>query len=82
VWYELRGRRALERSTTEPIVLETIYALAGIAPPPAADDAAVYPGYPLRVEPRGAAWLFYAAWPLGVALLWLWVPRAHRRRSS
>ena len=78
VWYELRGRRAMQRSTTEPIVLETIYGLAGIAPP-APDDGPAYPGHPLRAEPRGAAWLFYAAWPLGVALLWLWRRRAAPR---
>ncbi len=76
VWYELGGRRTLQRSTTEPIVLETVYALARLTPP-AADEAPAYPGYPLHAEPRGASWLFYAAWPLGVALLWAW----RRRRA-
>jgi hypothetical protein len=77
VWYELRGRRALQRSTTEPIVLETVYTLAGLTPP-TPDEAPAYPGYPLRASARGAGWLLYGGWPLGVALLWL---RARRQRT-
>src|SRR5206468_9995452 len=38
VWYAIGGRRAMTRSTTEPIVLETVYGLAGITPP--TNDAA------------------------------------------
>ncbi len=70
IWYELEGRRALQRSTTEPIVLETVYGLAGIAQP-APDDAPAYPGHPHRASTRAAAWLLFGAWPLGVTLLWL-----------
>ena len=73
VWYTLGGRGAMTRSSTEPIVLETIYGLAGVAPP-APDTSDAYPGYPLAVRPRWAAPLFYVAWPLGVLLLW-WIPR-------
>ncbi len=74
VWYELGARRTMSRSTTEPIVLETIYALAGVAPP-TVDDGTAYPGYPLVAAPRLAAPLFYVVWPLGIALLWLWTRR-------
>jgi ABC-type transport system involved in multi-copper enzyme maturation permease subunit len=60
--YRLGSRRAVNRSTTEAIVLETIFGLAGIAPPP--PEASSYPGYPLRAQPRGAAAIFYCLWPL------------------
>src|SRR5205823_13639646 len=73
VWYTLGPRRAMQRSSTEPIVLETIYGLAGIAPP-APDTSAAYPGYPLAARPRWAAPFFYVVWPVGVLLLW-WIPR-------
>ena len=70
VWYELAGRKAITRSTTEPIVLDTLYQLAGIRPP--LRVGAPYPGHPLPVEPKGAAWLFYALWPLlPAAAAWL-----------
>ncbi len=70
VWYEIAGRRAMLRSTTEPIVLETIFKLAGLAP--AAQDQEIYKGHPLTARPSGAAWLYYLAWPIvviGAALL-------------
>jgi hypothetical protein len=73
VWYALGDRRVMSRSTTEPIVLETIYQLAGRTPP-APDAEVAYPGYPLRATPRWAAALFYAVWPLMVLLLW-WAGR-------
>jgi len=71
VWYELGGRRVMSRSTTEPIVLETIYHLAQVAPPADAHDAQ-YAGHPLAAEPRGAALTYYAVWPL-VVLLAAWL---------
>ncbi|HEX4964316.1 MAG TPA: ABC transporter permease subunit [Thermoanaerobaculia bacterium] len=67
IWYAVGPRRALLRSTTEPIVLAKLYELAGVAPP-AATAEAPYPGYPLAASPRGAAILFYAAWPLAAGL--------------
>jgi hypothetical protein len=67
VWYAVGSRKAQLRSTTEPIVLEKIYELAGIAPPKGAPDPP-YPGYPLAAAPRGAAPLFYLAWPLAAGL--------------
>ena len=74
VYYELRGRRTMLRSTTEPIVLETIYELAG-RPPPAQSNDAPYPGYPLRARPVAAPWIFFVLWPLGVVLAWWWITR-------
>lgn len=67
IWYTVGSRRALLRSTTEPIVLAKLYELAGI-PAPAAAPGPAYPGYPLAAAPRGAAPLFYIAWPLCVGL--------------
>jgi ABC-2 type transport system permease protein len=67
IWYEVGPNRALLRSTTEPIVLEKIYELAGVKPP-MADPDPPYPGYPLTASPRGAAPLFYVAWPLAAGL--------------
>ena len=80
VWYALGGRSAMSRSTTEPIVLETIYAIAGITPP-TPDTTPAYPGYPLAARPRGAAWLLYLAWPLVVIASW-WFSRRPRRLSA
>lgn len=69
IWYELGGRRAMNRSTTEPIVLEQLYQLAGIRAP-ANSDEPVFRGYPLAAHPKGASLIFYALWPLTVILVW------------
>jgi hypothetical protein len=85
VWYEIGGRREMTRSTAEPIVLETIYRVAGIAPPtPIAEQP--YPGYPLAKRSAVAPWLFFLGWPVAVAIAW-WLanmrpPRAPRIRPS
>jgi hypothetical protein len=82
VWYELAGKREMNRSSTEPIVLETIYGLAGLQPP-APIAAAAYPGYPLAKRSSAAAWLFFLIWPLAVAAAWwLTTMRRPRRRAS
>jgi len=65
VWYEGGSQKTMLRSTTEPIVLETIFKLAGIAPP-AADDHESYRGHPLAARPAGAAWIYYFVWPIVV----------------
>jgi ABC-2 type transport system permease protein len=62
--YDLGGRSATSRSTTEEIVLETIYELSGVAAPQRAESS--YPGYPLPKRPAGAALVFYALWPAAV----------------
>jgi ABC-2 type transport system permease protein len=73
VWYEIGGRRVMSRSTTEPIVLDTLYQLARVRPPAAAAGAD-YPGHPLAATPDGGAVLYYAVWPLVVALAaWLYL---------
>ena len=66
VWYELGGGKAMSRSTTEPIVLDTLYRLAQIQPPVRREVA--FPGRPLAAGPTGAAWCFYVLWPLTVML--------------
>ena len=89
IWYALGGRRTMSRSTTGPIVLETLYELAGVPAPPssAGDPSGAYPGYPLAAQPRLAVALCVVGWPLLVALLW-WrrrpgrVARLTRRSSS
>jgi hypothetical protein len=83
VWYELAGKRAMSRSTTEPIVLETIYELAGTHPG-AASNEAVYPGYPLAVRAPHPVLIFFALWPMVVLSAW-WrlrgAPVTRRRRT-
>jgi len=71
VWYELGGRRVMSRSTTEPIVLETIFKLAGVTPPVHSEESA-YSGHPLAATPIGAGWIYYVLWPLAVGLAGWW----------
>lgn len=83
IWYAVGTKRELLRSTTEPIVLAKIYELAGVTPPADASDPPSdppYPGYPLAATPRGAALLFFLAWPLAAGLAFL-VFRGRRRSS-
>jgi len=61
IWYELSGRRAMSRTTTAEGVLETIYSLAGSAPPSENDET--FRGHPLAVRPKGAETAFYVIWP-------------------
>lgn len=72
--YRLAAKTATNRSTTEEIVLDTIYELAGVKPPQRSD--AGYPGYPLATKPRGAAWIFFLVWPIALALTWRLSSRA------
>jgi ABC-2 type transport system permease protein len=65
IWYELDGHKAISRVTTPEGVLETIYTLAGIQPPPD-DDGEIFRGHPLAAPPKGAAWIFYGIWPVVV----------------
>jgi ABC-type transport system involved in multi-copper enzyme maturation permease subunit len=71
IWYEMGGRRVLERSTIEPVVLDRIYKLAGVAAPARTRDEE-FSGYPLSARPSGAALIFYGLWPAVVALVWWW----------
>lgn len=79
IWYTVGSKRELLRSTTEPIVLAKIYELAGVALPTAPPDPP-YSGYPLAAAPRGAAPLFFFAWPLAAGLAF--IAFRSRRRSS
>lgn len=76
VWYEFGGRRAMGRTMTADGVLETIYDVAGIAPPEDTDENP-FRGHPLAVPPRGAATVFYVAWPVLVVAGGFLVRRSH-----
>jgi ABC-2 type transport system permease protein len=65
IHYELRGRRHVSRITTAEGVLESVFEVASVAPP--GNDDAIFRGHPLAAEARGAAALFYVAWPLIIA---------------
>ena len=70
VWYDLGGRKEMNRQTSAEGVLETIYALAGVTPVSESDEP-VFRGHPLAVPPKGAAVVFYGVWPavvVGVAV--------------
>jgi ABC-2 type transport system permease protein len=70
IWYELSGKRVMLKSAIEPVVLETIYGLAGITAAPVTDDSA-YKGYPLHSDSPFAAVVFFVAGPLiVVAATW------------
>lgn len=62
IWYELGGRRIMNRATTAESVLETIYSLAGITVAETGDDE-IFRGHPLAVPPRRAGAVFYGIWP-------------------
>lgn len=62
IFYDLGGRRTVNRLTSADGVLDTIYSLAGITPP-AEDDNSVFRGHPLAVPPRRAGTVFYGIWP-------------------
>jgi hypothetical protein len=69
IWYELDGRKTMSRSTTEPIVLDTLYRL-GKVQPPARSEEFQYSGHPLPAYPQGAALIYFALWPATVGLAW------------
>lgn len=73
--YSLGGRKTVNRSTTEAIVLETIFSLARVPVPPAEESS--YAGYPLRSQPRAAA-VFYLLWPVMMLVLAWRVSTSHR----
>jgi hypothetical protein len=62
IWYDLGGRRTMSRVTTAEGVLETIYSLAGVAPPAEADED-LFRGHPLAVRAKAAGMMFYVVWP-------------------
>jgi len=77
--YRIGDRRVMSRSTTEEIVLETIYALARVPAPPHSEGA--YAGYPLAKGDgleNPSCIVFYALWPLTVLAAWRFVRRSPR----
>ena len=74
IWYEIGGRRAMNRAATEAIVLATVFQLGGIAPP-ARESGAGFAGHPLAARPVGAAWIFYLFWPFLTAAAWWFVTK-------
>jgi len=77
VWYRLDGHRLMSRATTAEAVLETIYTLAGLKPPPENEED-VFRGHPLAVPPKGAAAVFYVIWPALAAALGILTLRRNR----
>lgn len=76
IWYELGGRKTMSRVTTEEGVLEAIYSLAGITPPP--ENEAIFRGHPLAVQPKGADVIYYGLWPGLIAVGAIVVRRSFR----
>jgi ABC-2 type transport system permease protein len=66
IWYDVGGRRAVNRAVTAEAALETIFSLAGVEPRAERADE-IFRGHPLAVAPRGAALIFYGIWPAAVA---------------
>jgi len=77
VWYEMGGRRILNRLTTPEAVLDTIFEVANVKPPDERDDS-VFPGYPLAAPPAGAALVFYGIWPVLTGAAAFFVLRRNR----
>jgi hypothetical protein len=73
IWYDLGGRRTMNRLTSSEGVLETIYGLADVQPPK--EDEPERHGHPLAARPVGAPPLFYAVWPLAIIGLAILVKR-------
>ncbi len=78
VWYEIRGRSSMSRSTTEAVVLETIYELARVAPPAHAEESE-FAGHTLTARPFGAGFIYYLLWPACILLGWGYRFRNRRR---
>ena len=75
IWYSMSGKRVLQKSAIEPIVLETIYRLAGVPAEPAIESDS-YKGYPLRSDAPGAWVLFFVVWPAVVLTIFWRLRRA------
>lgn len=68
VWYFYGGRKAMSRMTAEEGVLETLYAVTGVAPPLASEREGALWSPPVAVPQKTAAAIFYLLWP-GLVLL-------------
>ncbi|HTA72425.1 MAG TPA: hypothetical protein VK776_29300 [Bryobacteraceae bacterium] len=74
IWYDLDGRRTMSRVTTAEGVLESIYSLAGVMPPPE-NEADIFRGQPLAAPPKGAGTVFYILWPCLIVVSAMFVRR-------
>lgn len=63
IWYHLGGRATVSRMTTEEGVLEAIYSLSSVSPPPESEEF-VFRGHPLAARTTGAGTIFYVLWPV------------------
>jgi ABC-2 type transport system permease protein len=72
--YRLGDRSLTSRITTADGVGESVLTLAQIAPPALGEDE-LFRGHPLAVRPRGAAFIFYAVWPLVCGVMAILVQR-------
>ena len=61
IWYAFDGRKVMSRETGVEGVLENIFALAAVTPPP--ETGPVFRGHPLATRAEGAAVFFYVLWP-------------------
>jgi ABC-type transport system involved in multi-copper enzyme maturation permease subunit len=77
IWYEYNGQKVMSRSTTEPIVLETLYKLANVNAPAAASDSQ-FSGHPLAAKPTGVALAFYFIWPISICFFWWFDSKGNR----
>ncbi len=69
IWYGINGKRVMLKSAIEPVVLQTIYDLAGITATPAGESES-YPGYPLKSDAPLAWLVFFVTWPVIVLTLY------------
>ena len=65
--YALGGRTVVSRATTAEALLESIYEVAGVAPPDQEEEGG-FRGHPLIATPRGVALTFYVVWPVAVVV--------------
>jgi hypothetical protein len=68
VEYALGGRTITSRVITADGVLESVFSLADSTVPPEPDEE-IFRGHPLAAQPRGAAAVYYIAWPLAVGII-------------
>ncbi|HTR79150.1 MAG TPA: hypothetical protein VMH39_13615, partial [Gemmatimonadaceae bacterium] len=73
-WYTMGDSTVRERSVTAAIVLQDIYGIARVRPPPDATNPP-YTGYPMGTVPPGIGTVFYAVWPFVLLGTWLGLRR-------
>jgi hypothetical protein len=68
------GRENSTRVFTDAGVLEAVYGLVGLETDEDLSTSS-YSGHPLTAQPTGAGWVFYVAWPLTIAVLYVLATR-------